>query len=189
VYATAHEQMSGKVQFCVAQKNRRGSEYRATLENAIHMVDLLRWFCGEAESVSASAIAPDPYQEDGAAALIRFDSGALGLLMAARSAGEWDERLDVYGGLTTARVTAPDALAIARDGETRLVEMRPRALGWAQVNTTLGFGPEVSHFVECVRERKRPRTDGHDAVRTQALTDEIIRLAGLPTHDRDEVRA
>ena len=32
--------------FCVAQKNRAGSEYRATFENAIHMVDLLRWYCG-----------------------------------------------------------------------------------------------------------------------------------------------
>lgn len=43
VYATAHARTAGNVQFCVAQKNRRGSEYRATLENAIHMVDLLRW--------------------------------------------------------------------------------------------------------------------------------------------------
>ncbi|MET0315789.1 MAG: Gfo/Idh/MocA family oxidoreductase, partial [Rhodococcus fascians] len=30
--------------FCVAQKNRPGSEYRATFENAIHMIDLLRWY-------------------------------------------------------------------------------------------------------------------------------------------------
>ena len=89
VYRHGHAQFEpGQAQFCVAQKNRPGSEYRATFENAIHMVDLLRWFCGgEATSVSAHAIAQDPYQEDGIAALIRFSTGSIGSLVAARTAG------------------------------------------------------------------------------------------------------
>ena len=46
--------------FCVAQKNRPGSEYRATFENAIHMVDLLRWYCGgEPVDVTAHAAGED----------------------------------------------------------------------------------------------------------------------------------
>lgn len=185
VYTTAHNQFQKRaVQFCVAQKNRMGSEYRATLENAIHMIDLLRWFCGEAEEVTAHSIAPDPYAEDGMMALIRFSGGAIGALVAARCAGEWDERLDVYGDMTSVRVTAPDLVAIAQEGETRLIEMRPRAMGWADVNVTLGFGPEISHFIECVRERKQPATNGHEAVRTQALVDEILKKAGLPLQDR-----
>jgi virulence factor len=184
VYVRAREELGSEVSFCVAQKNRPGSEYRATLENAIHMVDLLRWFCGEAMHVTAHAIAPNPYEEVGAAALIQFDSGAIGTLIAARCAGEWDERLDAYGGLTSARVTAPDSVAITRAGETRLTEMRPRAMGWAQVTQTMGFGPEVDHFIECIRSRSQPLTNGHDAVRTQALMDWIIREADLPTEDR-----
>lgn len=185
VYRRAREEFRERpVQFCVAQKNRPGSEYRATLENAIHMIDLLRWFCGEAEAVTAHTSAPDPYHEDGTLALIRFAGGAIGTLVAARTAGEWDERFDVYGGRTSVRVVAPDSLAIARDGETRLVEMRPRASGWAQVNTTMGFGPEVAHFVECVRERRQPLTDGREAVRTQELVEEILCAAGLPLVDR-----
>lgn len=185
VYRRAREEFRERpVQFCVAQKNRPGSEYRATLENAIHMVDLLRWFCGEAQAVTAHTSAPDPYHEDGTLALIRFAGGAIGSLVAARTAGEWDERFDVYGGRTSVRVVAPDSVAIARDGETRLVEMRPRASGWAQVNTTMGFGPEVAHFVECVRERRQPLTDGREAVRTQELVEEILRAAGLPLVDR-----
>ncbi|GIW10864.1 MAG: Gfo/Idh/MocA family oxidoreductase [Chloroflexi bacterium] len=187
VYITAREQFRERpVQFCVAQKNRPGSEYRATLENSIHMVDLLRWFCGEAVEVAAHAIAPDPYHEEGTMALIRFESGAIGALVAARSAGEWDERLDVYGGLTSVRVTAPDAVAISQQGETRLIEMRPRAMGWAQVNVTMGFGPEVWEFLACVRERRQPRTNAHEAVRTQELTEWVLRAAGLPLEDRTE---
>ncbi len=47
VYLTGRETFgSAGATFCVAQKNRPGSEYRATFENAIHMVDLLRWYCG-----------------------------------------------------------------------------------------------------------------------------------------------
>lgn len=189
VYRLARQHFGdGHPQFCVAQKNRSGSEYRATLENAIHMIDLLRWFCGEPEQVTAHTIAPDSYQEDGTMALIRFNTGSIGTLVASRTAGEWDERLDAYGGLTSVRVTAPDTVAISQGGETRLVEMRPRAFGWAQATVTMGFAPEVSHFVECVRERRRPLTDGHEAVRTQELVEEILKQAGLPLEDRAGVR-
>src|SRR4030095_1067139 len=62
--------------FCVAQKNRAGSEYRATFENAIHMVDLLRWYCGgEPVDVSAHAAGEDRWQEDGGAGLGRVGNG------------------------------------------------------------------------------------------------------------------
>lgn len=185
VYRSAKEEFrDSSPQFCVAQKNRAGSEYRATLENAIHMVDLMRWYCGEANSVTAQAAVSDPYQEDGTMALIRFHGGASGVLVASRTAGEWDERLDLYGGLKSVRVTAPDSISVSAGGETRTIEMRPRANGWAQVNTTLGFGPEVDHFIECVRERREPLTNGDEAVRTQALMDEILRSAGLPLEDQ-----
>jgi virulence factor len=185
VYNTAHKQFQdAAIKFCVAQKNRVGSEYRATLENSIHMVDLLRWFCGDAEEVTAHAIAPDPYAEDGAMALIRFQSGAIGALVAARVAGEWDERFDVYGDMTSVRVTAPDTISISKGGETRLIEMRPRAQGWAEVNKTMGFGPEVKHFLECMQTRQQPLTNGYEAVKTQELVDLILSKAGLPLEDK-----
>jgi virulence factor len=185
VYARAREAFEpGRPSFCVAQKNRMGSEYRATLENAIHMIDLLRWFCGEAVDVTAHAVAPDPYEEDGTMALIRFDSGAVGALVGARCAGEWDERLDAYGNSTSVSVVAPDRVTMTDRGTTQVVEMRPRAMGWAQVNVTMGFGPEVDHFVECVRTRAAPRTDGREAVRTHELVEEILRSAGLPLEEK-----
>ena len=189
-YVRARERFTSEApRFVVAQKNRAGSEYRATLENAIHMVDLLRWFCGEAIDVTAHAIAPDPYVEDGLAALIRFDSGAIGVLVAARCAGEWDERLEAYGDKTTVRVIAPDRVSSAEDGVTQVVELRPRALGWQQATEALGFAAEMDHFINCVRERKEPLTSGRDAVMTQELTEQVISVAGLPTADRQAMAA
>jgi virulence factor len=187
VYVTARETFGDKYpQFVVAQKNREGSEYRATIENAIHMIDLLRWFCGEPEEVTAHAIASDPYQEDGTMALVRFNTGSVGALVAARSAGEWDERLEAYGDLTTVRVITPDSVSITRNGKTHITEMRPRALGWVEATQTLGFGPEVSHFIACMRERRQPLTNGSDALRTQELVEDILRSAGLPLEDRQD---
>jgi virulence factor len=171
--------------FCVAQKNRHGSEYRATFENSIHMVDLMRWYCGgEVEAVAAHAAGDDPWQEEGTAALVRFDNGHTGVLMAARNAGGWEESLDAYGAATSVHVEAPDRVAVTRSGETVVREMRAEAFGWATATATFGFRASVDHFLECVRDRSQPLTSGREAARTQELLDRILEVAGLPTAEQ-----
>jgi virulence factor len=190
VYRHAHDRFAERPpRFVVAQKSRRGSEYRATLENGIHMVDLLRWFCGEAIDVVAMSSGDDRYQEDGACALIRFDSGAVATFAAVRTAGEWDERLEAYGDFTTVRVIAPDTSSISQDGVTTTIEQRPRANGWVDVTTSAGFGPAVDHFLDCVRSRRQPLTNAWEAWQSQALMDRILSAAGLPIIDQDEIEA
>lgn len=171
--------------FCVAQKNRSGSEYRATFENAIHMVDLLRWYCGgEPVDVSAHAAGDDPWQEDGVSALIRFDNGHTGVLMAARNAGGWSEKLDAYGNDVTASITAPDRVTITRAGVSTVREMSPEAFGWATATQTFGFAGAVHHFLDRVRDRQQPLTSGAEAAKTQRLLDRILSAAGLPTEEQ-----
>ena len=185
VYRTARAAFGdGRPRFVVGQKHRIGSEYRATLENGIHMVDLLRWFCGEAVDVQAHSWAPDPYREEGAAALIRFDTGSTAVLAAARCAGEWDERLDAYGDFSTVRVLAPDQVTVVRDGVSAVTEMRPRAAGWADITETAGFAPCLDHFLHCVRTRTDPLTTAAEAYRSQELMEAVLAAAGLPTEDR-----
>jgi virulence factor len=171
--------------FCIAQKNRAGSEYRATFENAIHMVDLLRWYCGgEAVDVAAHAAGEDPWQEDGLSALIRFDNGNTGVLMAARNAGAWGEKLDAYGDGVTAAITAPDRVAITRHNETIVRDMSSEAFGWATATQTFGFAGAVSHFLDRVRDRREPLTSGLEAAKTQVLLERILSVAGLPTEEQ-----
>lgn len=171
--------------FCVAQKNRAGSEYRATFENAIHMVDLLRWYCGgEPVDVTAHAAGDDPWQEDGVAALVRFDNGHSGVLMAARDAGGWSEKLDAHGDGASANITAPDRISISRPGGTTVREMSPEAFGWATATQTFGFAAAVHHFLDRVRDRDEPLTSGADAAKTQLLLDRILAAAGLPTEEQ-----
>lgn len=184
VYVRAHAEFTDqRPDFVVGQKHRVGTEYRATLENGIHMVDLIRWFCGEAVEVTAAARGDDLYREDGAAALIRFDSGAVALFAAARTAGEWDERLEAYGRGTSVRVVAPDEVEISKGGERTQLHMRPRSAGWADLTETAGFAPAVRHFLHCIRTRAAPLTGAVEAYRSQELMERVLAAAGLPTRD------
>ncbi|QOT20376.1 Gfo/Idh/MocA family protein [Paenarthrobacter sp. YJN-D] len=186
VYTAGREAFGDKgATFCVAQKNRPGSEYRATFENAIHMVDLLRWYCGgEPEHVAAHAAGEDPWEEDGIAATIRFSTGNTGVLMAARTAGAWNEKLDAYGDGKTVEVRAPETVSTTINGVTTSRELSAEAYGWATATDTLGFSAAVHHFLDRVADRAQPLTSGREAVRTQRLLDEILAAAGLPTEEQ-----
>jgi virulence factor len=176
---------AGGASFCVVQKNRAGSEYRASFENAIHMVDLMRWYCGgEPVDVNAHAAGEDRWQEDGLAALVRFDNGHTGLLVGARNAGGWSEKLDAYGDGATVNITAPDRVSVGRPEGTTVREMSPEAFGWATATQTFGFAGAVHHFLDRVRDRAEPMTSGADAVKTQLLLDRILDVAGLPTEEQ-----
>ena len=186
VYTAGREAFGDKgATFCVAQKNRPGSEYRATFENAIHMVDLLRWYCGgEPEHVAAHAAGKDPWEEDGIAATIRFSTGNTGVLMAARTAGAWNEKLDAYGDGKTVEVRAPETVSTTINGVTTSRELSAEAYGWATATDTLGFSAAVHHFLDRVADRAQPLTSGREAVRTQRLLDQILAAAGLPTEEQ-----
>jgi virulence factor len=186
VYVAAREAFGeAGATFCVAQKNRAGSEYRATFENAIHMVDLLRWFCGgDVVHVSAAAAGSDEWEEDGTAALIRFSTGNTGVLMASRTAGAWSEKLDAHGLMRSAEVIAPDSVTIIDEGVRTVRTMSPEAFGWATATDTFGFSAAVHHFLDRVRDRGEPLTSGWEAAKTQQLLDQILEAAGLPTREQ-----
>jgi virulence factor len=87
------------------------------------------------------------------------------VLVAARDAGGWSEKLDAYRDAASANVTAPDWISISRRDGTTAREMSPEAFGWAMVTQTFGFAGAVHHFLDRVRDRGTPLTAGADAVK------------------------
>jgi virulence factor len=166
----------------IAEKNRPGTEYRATLENAIHMIDLMRWICGEALDVTASSQFVDPHYETSCVAHIRFDR-TLGVLVANRSCGQWVERIATYGRGKSVIVDAPESVVVVDHRQTHTTSLTPLAMGWASVQDRLGFRQEVEDFLAAVRTGKAVRTPARDALETHRLTDRILRAAGLPGLD------
>jgi len=167
----------------VAEKNRPGTEYRATLENAIHMVDLLRWICGEAVDVAGASQFDDPTRETSCVAQIRFPR-TLATLVANRSCGQWMERVASYGGGKSVVVEAPERVTVVGDRQARETSLTPLAMGWASVLDRLGFRQEVADFFRAVRDGGTVRTPARDGLETHRLTHRILEAAGLPGMDR-----
>ena len=168
----------------VAEKNRPGTEYRATLENAIHMVDLMRWLCGEAVEVAASSQFSDPYRETSCVAHIRFDQ-TVAVLVANRSCGQWMERIETYGRGKSVIAEAPERVTVVDGRQSHEINLTPLAMGWASVQDHLGFRQEVEDFLRAVKEGGEVRTPARDALETHRLMNRILKAAGLPGMEND----
>lgn len=164
----------------VAMKSREFREYRATVENAIHMVDLLRHVLGECDTVEAKGIFSDPFYEDLCTAQLEFKNGGIGLLAASRQAGQWREQVEMYGhGITTVSDNLDSYKVIYPDHEEGQ-SFTPLNKGWCTVVNRLGFENCHKHFFHCVKIREQPLTNAEDAFKTHELLDRILRAAGLP---------
>ena len=169
-----------KPHLMVASKSREFKEYRATLENSIHMVDMMRYVMGECHDVQAeSGWTIDELHEDYCAAKLSFDHG-VGMLCASREAGQWYERMELFGGNKTVIIESPDRLTIVRPDYEEVYNSTPLKKGWANYVEQIGFYPCDRHFIECVKTRQKPLTSAEDALKTHQLMNEILRKAGLP---------
>ena len=165
----------------IGQKNRPTTEYHATLENAVHIVDLMRFYGGEVKEVHAISKFTDPDYETFTTAQLLFENGASGMLIADRSSGQWEESIEIHGGNRSVLIKMPDSVTVTDANESHTTEMTPLAMGWAQSYDKLGFSYAIRHFIDCVKEDKVPLTNAADAFKTHELLDRILRSTGLPS--------
>lgn len=171
--------------YVLAHKCREFKEYRATLENSIHMVDMLRYILGECAEVTARASYTDPFYEDLCTAQLVFENGSQALLGASREAGQWYERVEMFGDGKTVIVESPDRLTIVRHEYEEVRNSTPLAKGWANYLDTIGFRPCDRHFIDCCRTREKPLTSAEDALKSMQLMNRILQSAGLPDMTKD----
>jgi predicted dehydrogenase len=133
----------------------------------VHDLDVARWLVGEVVEVTAHGTAADPaFAEigdiDTAVVVLRFESGALGVIDNSRGARYGYEcSTEVMGSAATARIDAPHrrgyewrtpglaAHELPRDFEERYP--------WA-------YAAELDAFARCVRDGTPPRVTGIDAL-------------------------
>lgn len=181
VYRKARQEFADRrPNVVIAQKNRVMPEYRGALQNTIHMVDTLRFFCGECLSVTAKARFDDPCREECTVAQLEFENGIFALLVADRGAGQWTETFELHGGGRSVCVSAPDSVTIVDAREACTTSVTPLANGFSRVKDKWGFQAAVDHFLHCVRTGETPITNAADAYKSHVLLDQILRAAGLP---------
>lgn len=141
----------------------------------VHHFDVLRWIVdAEITDVSAEmgALGGAEGQENCAAINLRFANGVLGqgfyAFVTQAPPGVTLQRLEIYGTIGTIMVTLQNP---ARPTLQLVAESGPAATfgGWIDVpvvETVPAFSPMLQHFVDCIRDGKRPVTTGEDGYRS-----------------------
>jgi len=141
-----------------------------------HVVDAMRWLAGEATEVIPFV---DGFQADWKnvfTGLVRFDSGAAGVLLANRASGSRYERFEVHGPGISAYVRAPEQLEVWTDGrkEPTLIEypeaLVPISAAWVE---HYGYAPESRHFFQCLRDDVQPSSNFADSAKTMLLAERL----------------
>jgi predicted dehydrogenase len=141
-----------------------------------HVVDAMRWLAGEATEVIPFV---DGFQADWKnvfTGLVRFDSGAAGVLLANRASGSRYERLEVHGPGISAYVRAPEQLEVWTDGqkEPTFIEypeaLVPISAAWVE---HYGYAPESRHFFQCIRDDVQPSSNFSDSAKTMLLAERL----------------
>lgn len=171
---------SRRVNLAVIQKHRtRASNptlYEHYLDDTIHQVDLMRFYCGD---VTASTTAYD--KVDGlltsAVSTMRLPGGGQGVMMICNHAGAWQESVTLHAEGLSIHVDAFRRLRVLYD-DYEEVFGTDRAGKWITGMKERGFYGELAHFFECVQTRREPLTSAVEAAKTQVLLEELVRLSG-----------
>ena len=157
----------------------------ALMNQAIHTVDVLQWLFGPVAQVGArTATRLHPIQvEDTAAAVIEFESGALGLIEATTSSYPgYARRIDVSGSEGTLilegdRLVATDLRGAADHPSTLPAEPPPENAASATVSDSVPHQRIFEDFIRAIRDNAVPVCDAREARPSVAIIEAIYRSA------------
>ncbi|HEX6506797.1 MAG TPA: Gfo/Idh/MocA family oxidoreductase [Chloroflexota bacterium] len=142
------------------------------MNQSIHSIDLLHWFFGPVQSVSAytATRAHRMETEDTAAAALRFESGALGSIAASTSAYPGvSTRIEILGDRGSAIIENDRLryLHLARDDREEVgpyglegTEQPPAEPGMDEGNTQNTHALQIADMIDAIREDGTPLVDG-----------------------------
>ena len=159
-----------------------GPYYRGAIDiltcDAIHAVDTLRYLCGgEVLRVASDVRRLLAEHVTAHLALVRFSSGATGVLLTNWMTGRRFFTIEIHGPGISCFGDPEEGGHIYADGKAEpLRPLDPFELA-ASRDTHRAFGPfdMNRHFIDCVRTGRQPETNFDDAVKTMELVDAIYR--------------
>jgi virulence factor len=181
---------TSEIQQIVLEKHRRNASHSSLfsqfLDDTIHVIDLLRSFDPNPVPLNSVINMADGRLRS-AVSLLRLSSGGIATIHTCLDAGAWQEKISVYGAKKTVIVNAfRDLTYINEEGIKIFGPERPSS--WKSELAERGFDAEVRHFMECIRTRSTPMTDGFEAYKSQLLVEQLTQLAGEPLEYHDIIR-
>src|SRR5688572_2753282 len=165
----------------------------ALVNQAIHQVDLLLWFAGAVREVSAMwqiGAVHSMESEDIVNAVMRYESGATGVIQAATALWPgYSERVEVHGTKGSAIITG-DQLT-TWDVKNDAGEPPPLSTGVASgasdpmAISVESFERQFLDFGEAIRTGRAPLVSGAEGYQALALVDAVYRSCwtGRPVYD------
>lgn len=137
--------------------------------DAIHHVDLLRWLAGDAVEVYGESYLGDSSDKQRHSAVIRFASGCRGVMMSHYAVGFRIQRAEVHAENFSAYLdlTSAPKYELYENGKPYEEPLDLDSVGGRDFN-------EARHFIECIRENKRPWSNLEDVVKTMELCEAIL---------------
>ncbi len=155
----------------------------ALINQAIHQLDLLLWFCGKVRAVSGEWQIGAVHRiesEDVVNALLRFESGATGVIQASTAVRPgYPERIEIHGTLGSAIITGDRLTSWDVEGDTDAPVESAVMSGASEpmAISTRSFERQFLDFGSAIREGRAPLVSGEDGYRAVELVDAIYRSA------------
>ena len=157
----------------------------ALMNQAIHTVDVLQWLFGPVARVGGrtATLLHSIQTEDTAAAVLEFESGALGIIEATTSSYPgYARRVDVSGSEGTLilegdKLVATDLRARGTQASTVTAEPPPENAASATVSDSVPHQRIFEDFIRAIRENAVPVCDAREARPSVAIIEAIYRSA------------
>ncbi len=163
------------------QKHRSGAAHADLFGNyvddTIHLIDLVRFFCGEGEAVSTVQRSREG-RLVGAVSVVALRAGGYAVVATSLEAAAWSETCSLHGDGATLELDAFAELRWRQEAEDR-VWREDHASAWKPTLEARGFPQQFDHFLECVASRRQPLTSAGESVRTQRLLEDMVARAPI----------
>lgn len=149
----------------------------ALMNQGVHMVDILQWLMGPVAQVQAYAdtLAHQIEVEDAAVAALRFQSGALGLILGSTAVYKGlPPRLEVFGASGNVVIEGDYVVRWQLGAEEEIASFAGSALGATDPQAGLaeavgGHVEQLADFLAAIEEDREPMISGEEARKAVAL--------------------
>ena len=157
----------------------------ALMNQAVHTVDVVQWLFGPVKQVAArtGTLLHKIAVEDTAAAVLEFESGALGVIEATTSSYPgYARRLDVSGSEGTLvlegdKLIGRDLRSAGSQAAAAAQEPPPENAASATVSDSVPHQRIFEDFIEAIRTGRTPACDAREARSSVAIIEAIYRSA------------
>lgn len=178
----AKVQASGEINQVVStfyKQHDAGPYYGGAIDilscDAVHAVDTLRYLGGDVVDCASAVRSLGKKFDTSFTALVEFESGAVGVLMANWQTGGRVHQFEIHAHGASAFIN-PDDKAVLNLGNQLAAEVittQEAAGGRTENYHYYGFFGENRHFIDCVKSGQQPETNFADATKTMELVDLI----------------